>query len=753
MGKKGRLERAQSLHARGRLVEAEALYRELLQAQSDELDAMEGLGVLMFHQGRLDEARALFEQGLAIVPDAARLHGNLAEVLRILGRTDVAEREVQRALALDPGSAQSWNVLGHLARDQKRYGDAVTAYSEALRLWPRFVPGHVNLGTVLLALRRRTEAAEVLREALRIEPDNLLALTKLGQALWELRDPDLVDEAETCCRRALALAPQVPEVLENFGQVLRLKGRFGEALECYKQGLELAPHSVSIRVSMGELLVGSGRYDEAIRVFREAGALAPNDARLHAQLGSLAFARQRFGEAAACYRAAVALDATLAEARHGLGLALHEQGFWDEAEDSYCEAVRVNPTLTAAWVALARLQAERGDRDESSRTARGILALRPNVADAYWRLAMNLMGALPDRDIQAMQRLVEHKYVSHSLRAALHFALGRVFDARGLYARAAEHFEAANGLQAALSAAKSQSFDPDRYSRMIDRVIATFTPALLARGRGWGDPDPRPVFVVGLPRSGTTLVEQILASHSRVHGAGELHDAIRLFGALPELVGQPGGNPFEILRSLGPDSARDMARKYLAKLDQLAPPTASRIVDKMPDNFNLLGLIALLWPKARVILCSRDLRNVALSCWQTSFATNPWTNTWEDIARRFADHQRLLAHWKHTQPIDWFDVVYEELVCDLEGHARGLIAFLGLDWEPTCLEFHKTRRVVRTASHIQVREPIHTHSVGRWRRYESMLRPFFEASQRYSVAGESTDRTSKPREGTGTASL
>jgi tetratricopeptide (TPR) repeat protein len=632
MRQEGGLERARSLHARGRLAEAEALYREVLRLQPFEVEALEGLGSLSLHLGRPDEARALFAQGLRIVPDSARLHANLGEVLRILGRPDEAAGEVQRALALDPGSAQSWNILGHLAHDRKRHDDAVAAYREAIGLSPRFVPGHINLGIVLLALRRRAEAAEALRAALRIEPDNVLALTKLGQALWEMRDPDLVDEAELHCRRALALAPQLPDALENLGQVLRLQGRFGEALACYKQASERAPRDVSIRIAMGELLLGSGHFDDALRVFQEAGALDPNDARLHVQLGSLSLAHQRAGDAAAHYRAAVALDATSAEAHHGLGLARHEQGLLDQAEASYREAIRNDPTLTAPWIALARLQAERGDRDESSETARRILALRPNLADAYWRLAMNLKGALPDHDIQAMQGLLEHKYVSHSLKAGLHFALGAVFDARGLYAQAAEHFEAANGLQRALLASKGQSFDPAPYSRMIDRLIAVFNPDLLARGRSWGDPDPRPVFVVGLPRSGTTLVEQILASHSQVHGAGELHDAIRLFRAMPELLGRLGGDPFEALEALGPDSARAAARKYLASLDRLAPSSARRVVDKMPDNFNLLGLIALLWPQARVILCNRDLRDIALSCWQTSFATNPWTNNWEYIA-------------------------------------------------------------------------------------------------------------------------
>ncbi len=148
----------------------------------------------------------------------------------------------------------------------------------------------------------------------------------------------------------------------------------------------------------------------------------------------------------------------------------------------------------------------------------------------------------------------------------------------------------------------------------------------------------------------------------------------------------------------------------------------------------MLGLIAVLWPEATVIVCRRDLRDVALSCWQTPFGTNPWSNQWEHIARRLADHERLLAHWKLVRPVAWLDVRYEELVQDVEGHARRMVAFLALEWEPGCLEFHKTRRVVRTASQLQVREPIHAHSVGRWRRYESTLQPLFEALERCGVA-------------------
>ena len=330
--------------------------------------------------------------------------------------------------------------------------------------------------------------------------------------------------------------------------------------------------------------------------------------------------------------------------------------------------------------------------------------------------------------------------------SALHS--GQYSKLRGVYSEAAQHFEVANALKVAVKAANGQSFDPDQYSRSIDRIIATFDPELFARIRGWCDPDPRPVFVVGLPRSGTTLVEQILASHSQVHGAGELRDVMGLFGSLPDVVGRPEIDAFEAMNLLDPETARTAARTYLARLDQLAPAKTRRIVDKMPDNFLMLGLIAVLWPGARVIICNRDLRDVALSCWQTPFITNPWTNQWGHIARRLADHERLLAHWKLARPIEWLDVTYEELVHDLEGNARRMIEFLTLQWEPGCLEFHKNTRVVRTASHLQVREPIHFASVGRWRKYECVLGPLFDALKRYGVElDERPENSSGPRSG------
>ena len=727
------LETAQSLHVRGRLAEAETLYREVLTCQPDAIPALAGLGILAYQHGRADEAASLFARGVRFRPELAALRANLGEALRILKNYDAAADHLRRALALDPAQPDAWNTQGLLALDQGRNAEAEDAFRAAIRLRPEFAAAYINLGNALCESGRPDEAAEVLRSALRIEPDNPGALTSLAKILIETEDPELLDEAESLCRRALVLAPRLPQAINNLGNVLRIQGRFDEARACYQRALQWDPRRVMPRLNWGRLLQECGRYEEAAGLYAEAEALEPNPARFHVNCGSLAAEREDHDEAARHYRLALGADPASAEAHHGLGLALLEAGQFDAAEVALRAAIRFKPGQAASWVALARLEGERGDFDSSCRSARTALGFRPRSADAYCELANQLRGRLPDADIQAMWGLLDRKDPDDRRRARLQFALASVLDARGLHSQAAVLLKDANARQAAAWAARGQGYHPEEHTRFIDRLIDAFTPELLARGRSWGDPDPRPVFIVGLPRSGTTLIEQILASHPAVHGAGELPDVRRIFDGLPEVIGRPCPDPFAALHALDPASAKSAARRYLDRLAMLAPSAAARVVDKMPDNIHLVGLIAMLWPRARVIVCGRDLRDVAVSCWKVGFATVRWTNDPDHIARRLADHLRLLDHWSRTPPLAWLDVSYEDVVRDLEGQARRLIHFLGLEWDPSCLAFHTTRRVVRTASLTQVRQPIYPDSVGRWRDYEPLLPALFEALRRRGI--------------------
>jgi tetratricopeptide (TPR) repeat protein len=730
---KSPLENARVCHLEGRLSEAETYYRETLQWQPDAVEALQGLGVLAYQRGQIQEAMAHFARGVAIRPEAADFHSNLAEVLRIMRRTDEAIEHARKGLALDPTLPDAWNTTGLLAHDQRRFADAEAAFREAIRLRPEHWSAHNNLGNTLEALGRLNDATESFRTAIRLEPRSAAALTNLARVLIDSDDPELLDQAEDLCRRALAVAPEMSQATNTLGNVFRLQGRPDEAMACYERALRLDQSSAMPCLNIGKLFQQFAKYDDAARWFDKAQALNPSPTQLYCSWGSLWAAREQFDESANCYRMALAHDAGSAESHFGLGTALREQGKLDAAETSFQRAIAIDPTRPAPWAALAQLYGERGELERSCQTARHALALRPNQVNAYVQLALNLKGRLSGAEIEAMEGLLRQRYLTDDIRAQLLFGLAGIHDELGDYALAAAKLEAANAIQAQARARRGQRYDPAEYTRFVDRIIATFTPDLFARARDWGEPDPRPVFVVGLPRSGTTLVEQMIATHPLAHGMGELDELRRVFNALPELVGRPFTGPFDALRDLDPSLSKAAARRYLDRLDSLSPSSAVRVVDKMLDNADLLGLIAVLWPGARVIVCRRDLRDVAVSCWQTGFASILWANDHDHIARRFADYQRVMDHWKRTKPLRWLDVSYEEVVGDVRVQCRRIIDFLGLEWDPVCLQFHSNKRPVRTASQSQVRQPTHPRSVGRWRNYQQWLGPLFQALQRHGV--------------------
>jgi hypothetical protein len=348
----------------------------------------------------------------------------------------------------------------------------------------------------------------------------------------------------------------------------------------------------------------------------------------------------------------------------------------------------------------------------------------PQCAGALGQLATTLRGRLPEADRVAMEQLVGNTELPAGKRLALHFGLAQVCDAQGAFAQAGEHLRQANALRLAEWQKRGQGYDPVEHRKFIDNLIATFTPAYFESVRGFGLDTERPVFIVGLPRSGTTLIEQILASHSQVFGAGELRYVRDTFEALPRAVNREEATPMECLPDLDRGTAVRLAQEHLARLSRLNG-SALRVADKMPDNYLHLGLIATLFPRAKMIHCRRDLRDVAVSCWITNFRHIRWAFDPDQIASRFREYRRIMDAWRVVLPVPFLEVDYEETVADLEGVARRLVAWCGLEWEPACLAFHETRRPVRTASVAQVRQPIYQRSVGRWKNYEKVLGELF----------------------------
>lgn len=564
--------------------------------------------------------------------------------------------------------------------------------SNALDLaWQYHIGGHLD------------QAARGYQEVLAWQPDNADALHLLG--VVDLQQGN-ISQAISRIGRAITIKDSVPEFHTNLAEACRRARQYYHAAECCRTALLLRPQHAQAANTLGLILLDQGQVADAAAQFRSAVEVEPSWALAHNNLGN---ALRLLGDrlrAILEFRKSVALAPTFAIAHSNLGQLLLDEGQLTESLAHCAEAVRLEPARHAgAYNALARL----------------------------------LLGRLPETNLREMQEMLASSYANSAERLSLQFSLASVLDGQGEYESAALHLERANAAAAAEWRQRSEAYDPAAHSQFVTNMLAVCTPELFARVRGMGLATERPVFVFGLPRSGTSLVEQILASHSQVFGAGELDFSFDDFAELSgPLVYSPGRGEvnganrqvgcetggFANLRQLDRETIARVASGHLQRLYML-DASAARVTDKMPDNYLYLGMLAALFPCAQFIHCRRDLRDVAASCWLTNFRDIRWANDPEHIASRFHEYQRLMNHWSRVLPVRILEIDYEETVADLETVARRLVTWCGLTWEPHCLAFHETVRPVRTASESQVRKPIYTKSVGRWKNYEASLSHLF----------------------------
>jgi tetratricopeptide (TPR) repeat protein len=401
----------------------------------------------------------------------------------------------------------------------------------------------------------------------------------------------------------------------------------------------------------------------------------------------------------------------------------------DEALAAFRRALELAPNYAAAHNGVGGVLEEFGDLAGAEAAFRSAVRHDCGYVFAHYKLACLLGGRLPAADLAVMRGLLsdgadngQESGLPSDKRMFLHFGLAYALDARGEYAEAAAHAGHGNALQLTFARNGGREYDPAQHDALLAGMVDVFTPEFFERVRGFGSQSELPVFIVGLPRSGTTLIEQILASHSCVFGAGELH----LIGQMMTTAGVRGADTLQGICRLDREAAGRLASAHLEKLRAL-DPAALRIVDKMPDNYLYLGLLAVLFPRARFIHCRRDLRDVAVSCWMTHFREIPWASGEQHIASRVRAYLRIMDHWRKVLPAPILELSYEETVGNLEEAARRLVAWCGLDWQTACLKFHNSQRPVSTASAVQVRQPIYAKSIGRWKNYEQPLASLLRA--------------------------
>jgi len=634
------------------------------------------------------------------------------------GFLEQAARIYQVLLDRNPKYVDALHLLGVVALQRGNPARAVELISRAIALKPAVASYHSNLGEAYRALGQLQRVVDCCRMALLLEPNFPEAANNLGAALLALGQKEAAVEQ---FRAALRLQPGYAEAQNNLGNALRELGQLAEAKACYAEALRLNPGLAMIYNNLGQVFQEESKLAEALTWYQHGLQRDPNSARIHCNMASALGELERHEEAIAHYELALRLDPNYAQAYCGLGWVRHELGRFQEALALYQQALRLKPDLAAAHDCLGTVLKELNDFEAAQRQLRETLRLDPSHAGALAQLAALLRGKLPEADLAAMRQLVADPALSVSKRSALHFGLALVLDAQGAYDEAAEHLRQANSLRLAEWRTQGKDYDPAAHARFVEGLMATCTPDFFERVRGFGLETERPIFIVGLPRSGTTLTEQILASHSQVFGAGELRLAGETFKSLPAAMNSEAP-ALECLGRLDRETDRRLADRHLERLREL-DEQALRVADKMPDSYLYLGLLATLFPRGKFIHCRRDLHDIAVSCWMTNFRRIHWTCDSEHIASRFREYRRLMEHWRQVLPVRVLEVDYEETVEDLEGVARRLVAWCGLEWEPACMAFHEGNRPVRTASVTQVRQPIYKHAVARWKHYEQALAP------------------------------
>ncbi|NOD94467.1 tetratricopeptide repeat protein [Ruegeria sp. HKCCD4884] len=658
------------------------LFSDIVRAAPQFAQAHQMLGLIAFQTGQTEPAVKAMTEAVRLQPENVTFLTNFTEILRSDGCLDQALEVGTRAVRLAPGNAAAHSNLGLVFYDRGDLAEAQTSQERALALDPEFDRAINNLGSIARDNGDRTLAEEFYRKALEINPDSAETANNLISVLIEEED---VSEARAVAEVQLERFPRDAEMHRNFGRVFLLENNLDKAENAFRNSISLNGKKADSYVGLSQVL-----YEKN-----------------HPKL-ALIEAEQ-----------ALRLDHENASACHQIGMAKANLGDIEAAIRSYRQALELKPDMSSSRLALGHLEIERGNFDTAREHFKQAATTANDKLNAMIALS-KLEKITPDNSVfQALENaLPEASAMLPQKAAAFHYALGECYEKLKRHDEAFQQFRTGAGIKRS-----TIDYDPSENDRLTDDLINTFDASMIDRLREYAVPSDRPIFVLGMPRSGTTLTESILNAHPHVFGAGELNDLQNIFGRLAD----SSANVPQAVKSMPGNKLTKRADSYIEALRQHAPD-ASRIVDKMPSNFQLVGLIHGIMPNAKIIHVVRNPFDTCLSCYTRLFERSQYHSyDLVELGRYYQNYARIMTHWRETLPAGSFhELRYESLVDDINSEARRLIEYCGLPWDDACLDFHKSKRRVRTASVQQVRQPLYASSKEKWRKYEEHLLPLVD---------------------------
>lgn len=666
---------ANALWQDGDFTGAEAHCRHALRIKPDYTDAMLNLGNALAKQDRFQDAIDIWQRALDLRPGFGEAMSNIGNALRDMGRLKESEEICRKATEANPRHAQSWSNLGNAVRDLGRAEEAEGYYRRATQLQPDFAAAHNNLAIALLDQGKFAEAAIAARYAITFKPDYGEAWCNLSFAQ---RECGQVDEAESAAQRAITITPDNPDAYVTLAETLYLTDRLEEAEAALKTALEHAPEgagAVRVMIKLSAVLEKANRVDDALAMIDKAIEANPEMPDAFYRKATIHFMANQLPDARA------ALD----------------------------RAMEISPDLPAILGLRSEIDQALGDMDAAREHVRRAIAANDKLPFLYMTLAKTKTFTADDPDLAAMVTLEKRgSQLGLSGEIALYYALYRAYEDMGDYDTAFSYLKRGSDIKR-----QSIPYDENATRQHMERIRDAYTPAVMKSFDGRGYDTQKPVFIVGMPRSGTTLTEQILSAHPDIFGAGELIDL-----SVAEVM--IGGD-------FTPETASKFGEVYTTRISRLAPE-ALRITDKMPANYYRIGMIAAAMPGATIIHCRRNPIDTCLSCYKQLFARGQyWSYDLAELGRFYRIYEEMMEHWRDILPGRFLEIDYEDTVSDIDTTARALVARTGLPWDDACLTPHKNKRAVLTASKTQVIKPVYKTAVESWRKYENHIGPLIDA--------------------------
>ena len=624
-----------------------------------------------------EQALASCQDVLSQYPDDINIMGLLGAAQGDLGRFKAAEETLGKVIDLAPTFAKPYEDLGTLLMQQQKAKEALPLLEKAIRLDPKLEEAHFQLGKALSLLGRGAEADESFERCFALSPQRrMMALAAEHHKAGRLQ------ESEKLCRQVLQKNPRHVDALRMLGLIAAAAGDLDNAEHLLRQVLEHAPDHAPAMFELGRVLKEMDRPEEAIEVYRELLAQQPDNPKVHYRLAGVLGPAALTEESAAAYR----------------------------------RCLELAPKHAGAWLGLGHMLKTLGEQEQGIAAYQRCLELEPEFGEAYYSLANLKTYRFQDTEIEEMKQRMDGEEINDTSRVNFLFALAKAYEDRKDYQQAWHYYEEGNARQRMLV-----SYDPVQTETVNDDLVTFFNADYFKTHRGVGHLDQAPIFILGLPRSGSTLVEQIIASHSQVEGTSELPYIGRLTKSLNHNRADGMKYP-QVMAELEPRHFNRLGQDYLELAARHRLEGTARFIDKMPNNFPSVGFIHSILPNAKIIDARRHPMDACLGNLRQLYARGQ-TFSYDqcDIGEYYLQYLRMMAHWEEVLPGRVLRVQYEDTVADLESQVRRILDYLELPWEESCLHYHDTDRAVRTASSEQVRQPIYTSGLGFWHNYEPYL--------------------------------